>query len=459
MAGRSNPDTNCGGRSWLPLCIALGVIAFLGATDAAIAEERLPDRAPVLLRQTQLLPPPKSAGSGLEPEVRIQVTIDQRGSVETVKVLDVKPDGELADVFREHTIAEIRRWRWAPAIEGGKPTPKTLEWTVKYQPLAGSEALGVSERPDFVRLTDIFARRDHLANLSTEKKKETLLRLAADAEKHLDRQHRRQFDSPRFVVVTDSKEERTAQILAHNLEIAMDTIHELHRPEIEPHPRSLKTLVYIYSTREAFLAAQQGVTMMVGAQATYYQPGLILYHLQLSSSDDVLSLLIHEATHAYSDQHLRRPGVGLPIWFEEGFAEYMGNSEIKKGHLIPGKTLKRKYVLNHFGSGASLRTTGAGWDLTRTRDALRRGTGPSLMEVAAANRSEFYGKDWPLYYGTSWLLVHFLRHGEESWQGQPFSRLVLYLAEGYSGADAIEAAYGQTLAELEPTFLEYIKKI
>ncbi|MCG8455256.1 MAG: hypothetical protein MI919_03175 [Holophagales bacterium] len=452
----------------LPSLASPLMTALLAVVPAAAEEARLPDRAPVLLRDTLLTPPPESAGTGLAPEVKVKVEVDRRGAVAAVGVLAIDSLGETLDaemeaIFRSHTREALETWRWAPAIENGEAVPKTLEWTVKYRPKTGRFTEGsrprLEQMPVQLRLTETFARRDRLASLPMDRQQELLLRYSRLAEAHMDPERRNQFDSPRFVVVTDADDEGSAEAIARILEAAIRVVQGMHQPTIEPHPRYLKTLVYLYKYRTDFEAARADLTPLCGMEATYYAPGLIIYHLEVGSPDILLSFLIHEASHAYSDQHLRGPRIEPPRWFEEGFAEYMGNSKLEKGKLIPGATLKRKYVLSHFSGGAHLSTTQAGWDLDTAQKALRRKGGMDLFQVVDAKRTEFYGRDSHLYYSISWLFVHFLRHGEQGWDEGPFSTLVLYLAEGYSSRSAIEAAYGRTLEELEGPFLEYVRKI
>jgi len=166
---------------------------------------------------------------------------------------------------------------------------------------------------------------------------------------------------------------------------------------------------------------------------------------------------VHEASHAYSDHHLRAPGVSLPTWLEEGMAQYMANSEIKKGKLVPGRTLKRRFVLNHYRSGAHAAATSAGWDLARVKRAISTEKTLPLALLLESDELTFYAEESPLYYATGWLLVHFLRHGEDDWQDTKFPELMLYMVEGYSSTTAIESIYGRSIADLEEEFLDYVK--
>ena len=56
----------------------------------------------------------------------------------------------------------------------------------------------------------------------------------------------------------------------------------------------------------------------------------------------------------------------------------------------------------------------------------------SLAALLDAGPDIFYGDQRSVYYSTGWLLVHFLRHGEEGWGDDLFPELLLYAVEGYS---------------------------
>ena len=95
--------------------------------------------------------------------------------------------------------------------------------------------------------------------------------------------------------------------------------------------------------------------------------------------------------------------------------------------------------------------------LDQLKDAVKKGTAASLRELIEADISTFYGEKRKSYYGTSWLLVHFLNKGEEGWDEEKFPRLVLYIAEGYPPLEAFQQVYGDP-EELDAAFQRYIRK-
>ena len=193
---------------------------------------------------------------------------------------------------------------------------------------------------------------------------------------------------------------------------------------------------------------------MASAAGFYASPGFFAFHVELPTPEDLLSVMLHETVHAYADVHLRRAGVLMPMWMEEGLAEYFGNSKIEKKHLVPGKTMRGGYVNTQY--GGIYRASSQQWSADQVRGAVRNGSAPSLDDILQASYPVFYGEQIQLYYTLSWLLVHFLRHGEPEWADTRFPELMLYLAEGYDADIAMRTAYGIPDAELHARFQKYV---
>ncbi len=475
MVDRIKPSSRSGGwRIWRGWASWLLLAAATLAGGAAAAQQS--DRAPVLLRKTLLLTPVETAGTGLAPEVRVRVDLDDRGKVVQVTALSVKPASEYDELFRQVTHDQISYWRYAPAIQGGKATATTLDWTVKFQALGQrEERTGLGMPLLGPTPSDAEARRARILALPLEQRKALLRQEAQIAEKLLDRSHRQRFDSPRFVVVSDAKAPKTAEITARNLEAVFHVIRGIfggRHPEGEPtkrHPEGgqtkhlallpepYKIVVYLFAGRAAFDGLKTELDVYEWSAGFYSPSGLFAFHLQMPSMESLLGTMMHEATHAFVDRHLVVPGSHLPRWLGEGFAEYMGNSEVKKGRLIPGRTAKEKYVLV-MGLGAMRAKPAPRISLDEAKRLIRRGEGLTVEQLTTADSETFYGEERALFYPSSWLLVHFLRHGEPGWAEEEFPAFMLYAAEGYPAAAAMKTVYGAAPAELEERFRRYVQK-
>ncbi len=437
------------------LLLTTAALLAVGSTAA-----RESDRAPVLLRSSMLLTPIETAGTGLAPEVKVRVDIDDRGRVVEVEALSVTPASEYDQLFLEMTRENISSWRYAPAIKGGEAVATTLEWTVKFQALdrddpgdeAGSMWIPLAAPPR----GGAESRRARILALPLEQRKELLRRQSGIAEKLLDREHRKRFDSPRFVVVSDAAQAQTAEITAGNLEAVFNVIQGLFGSRIEPQPEPFKIVVFMFASRHSFDGLKTQLEVYEWSSGFYSPAGLFAFHLQQPSMESLLGTMMHEATHAFVDRLLVQPGSYLPRWLGEGFAEYMGNSEIRKGRLIPGRTAKEKYVLVH-GFGAARAKPTPRISLDDVKRKIRRDEGLSLEQLTTADGDTFYGERRSLYYPSSWLLVHFLRHGEPEWAEREFPAFMLYVAEGYSASAAMKTVYGAAPSDLEARFRHHVR--
>ncbi|HVR29662.1 MAG TPA: hypothetical protein VMS86_09005 [Thermoanaerobaculia bacterium] len=429
------------------------VIAFV-AVLAAVTAARAQDIPPTLLRRPVLLTPGEMAGTGLEPEVRVRIDVDERGRVVTATVLGITPASRFDDLLCEVTEKSALDWRFAPARQGGAERAATLEWTLKFRATANAAAAHDLFSPLLAGVADPRQPDADLSALPPADRRKVLDRYTAAAESNLRRGDRKRFDSPRFVVVTDAGTAETAKALAGNLEAVFNVLHDIFDSHVAPQPQAYKLVGYLFADKEAFLRMRSELGLSTPMEGFYKPPGLFAFHAEMPTQEDLLSVMLHETVHAYSDVFLRRPGVLFPLWIEEGLAEYFANSRIKGGQLLPGKTLRGRFMPPHF--GVLYRRTQAGATLDHLRRAVRSGEAPSVNAVMRASFPVFYGDDAPLYYGLSWLLVHFLRHGDESWAGA-FPEIVLYLAEGYDPGAALRTVYGLDEAAIEERFRRYVR--
>ncbi len=437
------------------LTLWLAALALSAGADPA----RQGDRAPVVLRKSLLLTPVETAGTGLAPEVKVRVDVDARGRVVEVGTLGVAPASEYDELFEEVARSEISRWRYAPAYKDGKAAPTTLEWTVKFQARDRRDEPGSAAA--WVPLASIpgggaESRRARILALPLEQRKQLLRQQSSAAERYLDPAHRRRADSPRFVVISDAPRHDTAELSAGNLESIFNVIQGLFAGRIEPQPEPLKIVVYMFARRGAFDRLKADLGDLEWSAGFYSPAGLFAFHLEVPTAEALLAMMMHEATHAWVDRHLVEPGSYLPRWLGEGLAEYLGNSEVRKGRLIPGRTAKKKFVLVP-GYGAVLATPESRLSLEEVKRKIRRGEGLTVEQLTTAGSETFYGEKRSLYYPSAWLLVHFLRHGEAAWAEREFPGFMLYAAEGYPAAEALKTVYGAAPAQLEERFRQYVQ--
>lgn len=446
------------------LSVLLAALLLPTAVAASPEAETAPtgeSRPPVLLEGGMLFTPGGTTCTGIAPEVKLRVSLDERGRVAETEVLDVQPSTRLDEVFRRAAIEGVGSWRYSPAIVGGEPTATELRWTVQFAPKSGFVP-NPHMRADVgtvYRVEDAAERRVGVSLLPDREKQELLRCYSRVAEEKLVNSRRRRTESRRFVVISDSPQEEAVSIVAGNLEAAWGVLEDLFAPAMELRDGGdEKIVVYLFSSEAAYRSAVDDLGLFVPWQGgAYLPPGFFLFHIERSSSAGLVRTLLHEVFHAFSDRHLVRRGDRLPLWMEEGFAEYLASSRIKNGEILPGKTRKREYFLIPYW-GVAQRRTASGWNAKRVRQAIYEDRELSLGELLEAEIPLFYGEDRWLFYPSAWLFVHFLRHdGKDETAVERFASLALYLAEGYPARAAVESVYGD-LAELETRFRRYVRR-
>ena len=441
---------------------AVGAAGFLTAGVAA-AQDGAPQIAtgPVAIRSYQLLVPHELAGSGIDPEVELRVEIDAAGAVSRVEVLAIEPASGFDDLLRFQVERSVGAWRYGPARDDeGKPIASTLSWRMKFQSPEEERRAPTRRRfdPQLDVLVSAGALPDPMPQPTLAEQARILNQTIEVAEKYIDREHRRRRETERFILISDAEDESTVDILAGNMEAVFGILHELFDPHIEPLPARFKVVVYLFSNRPSLRRLQEELGGRLPGGGFYHSPGLLAFHQEVRTFDELLHTMLHEAFHAFSDTYLTGPGTDLPRWAEEGMAEYFGNSKIERGRLIPGAVDRGRYAISHGGRGPVRLESLTVWNLEEARAALRNGEAPRIADLMEATADTFYGERARHYYGFSWLLTHFLQHGREEWESaQSFARMLLYLAEGYPGQDALAAVFQTTPAEIQDEFERYVR--
>jgi TonB family protein len=436
--------------------VALAVALVAGAAAAEVVP-------PVPLRTPPPLVPEQTAGHGLTPEAAVRVAIDARGRVERVEVLSIAPSSEFDDLFRAELVATLSDWRYAPQIRDGVAEGTTLEWRVRFPARAAEDEpersleqrLARGLEPAWVPGLDAEARRARILALPEQQRLALLEAETSAALRLLDRDRVVRHASARFLVTTDAGGAEVAAGIAGNLEAIFNVLAHEILPGIELAPEKYKIQVVVYRSREPYLQLTRELDSYEWSAGFYSPSGLIAFHLAQPTNAAVMSLMLHEATHAFLDRHVVRRGVALPRWLSEGFADYVGNSDVRRGKLTPGKIRRAGYHLVRAG-GAVLVETGAAQQVDQARQALRRGEGLGVEALLTASAETFYGENRDLFYASAWLLTHFLRDGTPGGPTGRFVRFLLYLAEGYPQEQAFAAVYGSA-AELDREFREYVR--
>ncbi len=121
----------------------------------------------------------------------------------------------------------------------------------------------------------------------------------------------------------------------------------------------------------------------------------------------------HEGFHQFADQVIGR---ALPIWANEGLAEYFAEAIFTGDSFVPGVVPQ--------------------WRLARIRQALQAGKLAPLHEILRMTHPEWNQRLGTTNYDHVWSLVHFLVHGDDGAHREPFTA---FLKEAAAGTDPYES--------------------
>ena len=143
------------------------------------------------------------------------------------------------------------------------------------------------------------------------------------------------------------------------------------------------------------------------------------------------SIVFHEYVHFLVERQLDY----LPLWLNEGLAEYYGTCSVEKERVIVGRA--------------------APWNLQLLQE---RAPLPIETLLAADAASPLYNERdrSSIFYGQSWALVHYLMNGD---RGAQLPRLAAYLDLIDKGVDSVEAgrrAFGD-LKVFERQLASYVR--
>jgi len=249
----------------------------------------------------------------------------------------------------------------------------------------------------------------------------------ADAEDaRADMPGLRVFASAHYHIHTDLPRDAVVPIGRH-----MDAIHEQYTRRFaafETRDRSPMPL-YLFRTRDAyhaFLAAHDLASDHSGGMffVTPHVSGLATW-VEGHSRSRTLSVLQHEGFHQFAWRHL---GPTLPVWVNEGLAQYFEDAILIDGRLTVG-----------------LANAGR---VQRVREALEAGDALALPALFAltpkgwGNTLRQQPQRSELLYAQAWSLAYFLIHADDGRYRRAFGRYIELLAQQHDPEQAFATAFG-----------------
>lgn len=152
--------------------------------------------------------------------------------------------------------------------------------------------------------------------------------------------------------------------------------------------------------------------------------GLATY-LEASDPDWTLQTLRHEGFHQFAFAFI---GTNLPLWVNEGLAEYFAEGIVVRGRIMPGIVPGRR--------------------LAAVRSAIANNTALDFKQLIAMNSQTWQGlmetrpDHGAMLYNQSWSMVQFLIHGDNGRYTKPFEQYLKLLATDIDSVKAFEQAFG-----------------
>jgi len=198
---------------------------------------------------------------------------------------------------------------------------------------------------------------------------------------------------------------------------------------------SVPTTVVVFRDDASFTPFKplyQGRPANIGG---YFQPGDDVNYIAMSldlSERDPFSVAFHEYVHL----HLKDNVPGVPLWLNEGLAEFYGSLQFSGGEAVLGATLP--YIR-----------------LLRGQELL-----PLETLLSIDTRSPHYNEQdkTGIFYGQSWALVHYLMLGGGSARHDQFKRFLQQVGRGDAVTKALEKNFGLSLDTIERDLRAYIRQ-
>ncbi|MCM3903212.1 MAG: tetratricopeptide repeat protein [Pyrinomonadaceae bacterium] len=202
---------------------------------------------------------------------------------------------------------------------------------------------------------------------------------------------------------------------------------------------SVPTTVVVFKDDASFVPFKPLYQGRPANVAGYFVPGQDRNYIALSiergerGGRDPLSTAFHEYVH----QHLMNTVPGVPLWLNEGLAEFYGSLVQANGEAVLGVPLSN--YIRHL----------------RSQQLL-----PLATLFSIGNDSPHYNEQDKsgVFYAQSWALVHYLMMGDGGRRQQQFKRFLSLAFAGDSTGKAVQDAFGVSLEVLEKEFKEYVRR-
>jgi hypothetical protein len=231
--------------------------------------------------------------------------------------------------------------------------------------------------------------------------------------------------------------------------------------KLELHPYDDVGRIYLFYSRFHYSKLFEGTSRAASSWTVgHYREfeDIVALHTDSVGLAGLPDALLHEAAHQLVQKKLYGPETQPSPWLAEGLASYFGNMvRDGEGRFQPAKIGGKSAWIFREGDRS-------GDDMARHQarayaSLLRKKAARPVDEmVRMPDMASFYSEGREERYAASWLLVHFLMHGD---QGAHAAGFVRYLAREIHEDTTAEIFYkdiGMTPDELQAAFEKHARK-
>ncbi|MEK7450174.1 MAG: tetratricopeptide repeat protein [Planctomycetota bacterium] len=191
----------------------------------------------------------------------------------------------------------------------------------------------------------------------------------------------------------------------------------------------------------ALLSTDSSVESTLGYYHPHYRQ-LLLFE-PLNQEKETLKVMYHEAFHMFLHEIVNNVE-NIPIWLNEGMAEYFGGSEISTadGHTSVKTGLVHEGRLSNLLLGLEMNKV------------------VPFEKIMNETKMDFYGPDAAFRYAQAWSMVHFFVHYKNGLYQNGLKSYFNHLKKGKSPGAAFQETFGkQNLGEMEKEWRRYVENL
>ncbi|MFH1231329.1 MAG: tetratricopeptide repeat protein [Planctomycetota bacterium] len=201
-----------------------------------------------------------------------------------------------------------------------------------------------------------------------------------------------------------------------------------------------KKQVYIFNTEEGYqtyaeLSTEERAEYTLGYYHPHYQEFLVFE--RPTKEAHVLKVLYHEGFHMFIDSIIPT----IPIWLNEGFAEYFNGSEMEYQ--------QKKWMITKKGQPIER--------LKPLQSNMDTGAVVSFEQIMNESQAEFYSEAG-IRYAQAWSMVHFFLHYQDGTYKKLLMDYIKALKDGKSQLQSFEDTFKKKdLIKMQKEWTNYVK--